>query len=55
MLLRALLVGAEATLLLGAVLVRGQGPGFSQSLLQGLGGVLEDDGVCGFVLCLEEV
>ena len=50
MLLRALLVGADATLLLGAVLVRRQGSGFSQALLQGLGRILEDDSVCGFVL-----
>lgn len=50
----ALLAG-EAALLLGAVLVCGERPRLAQALLQGLRGVLEDDGVGGLVLGLEKV
>jgi hypothetical protein len=52
-LLRALL-GGDA-LLLGPILVGGQGAGLAESLLQCLGRVLENYRVCGFVLGLQEV
>lgn len=52
-LLRPLL--SRESLLLRAVLIRGQRPRLAQPLLQRLGRVLESDGMCRLVVFLEEV